>query len=168
MSRQIEDVLQILGEIRSVHQGADGDRSLQRLRRIATERLASRTSRDAASIHDALTRRLAVSAAGFDKAVEHWLRGDNSRLREILEGNAHGADDDAAINAFLHDQLVLPFAPLSSPSTEPTVKTRPKSSPPKRRAIMLDPDVAKVFPTDRAVNTALRNLIRVARKTIRK
>lgn len=99
----IEDVLDVLQEIRKAH-SVHGSRKLtSTLRREAVKTVALREldqrfcSRESAekSIYDACSRRLKLGIAGFDAAVGRWLSGDPGPMQGILE-RVHGDADHRA------------------------------------------------------------------------
>jgi hypothetical protein len=146
-----QDVLAILGEVR---QRFDGDRTGRRLsdmRRESTETVARRTGRVVTTLHDALTRRLGLSAGQFDQLLEEWLlRGSPGLCDHFVEKASHDADR-AEIYRFFSTTL---------PPESPRLPPQPT---PQALSVKLDEDVALVFRNSRSVNETLRAIIRVAR-----
>lgn len=90
----IEDVLDVLQEIRKAHAVHESSKSTSILRKEAVKAVASREldqrrfcNKDSAekSIGDACSRRLKLGTSGFDTAVGRWLSGDPSSVEGILE-----------------------------------------------------------------------------------
>jgi len=89
----IEDVLDVLQEIRIAYSANSSGRPLSALRQEAVRAVAARElaghrfkNRDSAekSIHDACARRLNLQVSDFDALVSRWLSGDPSDLRSLL------------------------------------------------------------------------------------
>jgi hypothetical protein len=105
----IEDVLDVLQEIRKAHAMHGASKSTSTLRREAVKAVAWREldqrfgSRESAekSIYDACSRRLQLAIAGFDVAVGRWLSGDPSPIQGILERVHRDADHRATIARLL-------------------------------------------------------------------
>lgn len=92
---RVEDVLDVLNEIRYYFFRSGGNADVEILRKNAIETVAGRElqsgrfkDRDSAekSIHDACTRRLEdiEYIDEFDRAVAEWLNGKSSTLREAI------------------------------------------------------------------------------------
>lgn len=96
-SSRVEDVLDVLNEIRYYFFRSGGNANIEKLRKDAIETVASREllsgrfkNRDSAekSIHDACARRLEniEYIDEFDRAVTEWLTGKSSTLKEAISG----------------------------------------------------------------------------------
>jgi len=105
----IEDVLDVLQEIRKAHSVHGSRKSTSTLRREAVKAVALREldqrfcSRESAekSIYDACSRRLKLGIAGFDVAVGRWLSGDPSPIQGILERVHREVDHRATLARLL-------------------------------------------------------------------
>ncbi len=144
--RLTHDVLAILDEIRQRYDGGRTGRRLSDLRREATEIVAKRTGRTITTLHDALARRLGLSAGQFDHLVEEWLLRDSPKLCTLLIEKASREADRVEIYRFCNTSLVLD----------------PPPPPPRTLSVELDEDVAQVFRTSKAVNATLRAVIALA------
>ena len=166
MSKRIDDVISVLREIRNRYNGERGIQSIRALRIVATEQVAARRQVVRGVIDDALRRRLHLKSVprDFDPLVVQWLGGDVTRLQEVMQ---RAALDDVDLRA-IAEVMRRPSGPSNAPAYGSGTPKRP-SSPTKRKlrraaskqvvTVILDTDVAEVFPTAKAVNDALRSLI---------
>lgn len=150
--RLTHDVIAVLDEIQRRYDGGRSGRRLSDLRRKSTEIIAKRTGRTVTTLHDVLARRLALSAGQFDHLLEDWLLRDSPGLCDRLIEKAPKEADRAEIHRFFNSTL-----PVDPPQA---LLPQPK---PQKLSVELEEDVAQVFRDSKAVNEALRAIIRVAR-----
>jgi hypothetical protein len=157
----MQDVLEVLTEMRELYQGRYRGRPMAEIRAEATEAVAARTGRTRTTIHDALARRLGLRAGEFDAFVDQCFRGNSDGLRQVLAAHGLGMDGRARLT----DLICVPVVPSDPPPPDPPRPPRPK---PRPIAVVLDEDVAEVFRTSEAVNDALRGLLHLARKVAKR
>jgi hypothetical protein len=171
MSQLIDDVLNVLRLMRNQYGGGRG--SARRLRISAVEQVAVKRNVGRSVIEDALRRRIRLKSVpgDFDPLAERWLIGDSAKLLEVLEQAALDDGDLRAIREFLGQPVVAHQAPSDSEGSQgqPGLSTKQKTKRSVRNsrrivAVVLEADVAEAFPTAKAVNNALRSLIKILRK----
>ena len=156
-SRLIPDVLSVLAEMRALNRG----QPIADLRTEATIAVANRDGRLRTTIHDALARRLGLTAQQFDELVGDWLHDRPARLKGVLESRAADSSDRQRLNEF--------FADSSWPAgivVAPKRLRRPRRI--RQISVILDEDVAVVFTNDKAVNDALRDLINIGHRVAKR
>jgi hypothetical protein len=158
----IEDMLEVLTHIQRLER-QQGGRAAAELRVEATHIVATRRGRAYDTVANACLRQLGFKAREFERAVEAWLTGQPGKLRDRTRLRAQRGEDRRRIDEFFgypagegaDEQLAMP----GLPTRRPPGGARRGPAP-----IVLDKDVAKVFPDSEAVNAALKLLIRAARK----
>lgn len=116
MRPHIEDVLDVLREIRSVDSEGKSGRSVMDLRLRAVQKVAKAElakgrykNWDSAekTIHEACTRRLqkTLSAKGFDALVKNWLSGQPEGLQSLLRRAYGYSKNEAEVEALLHARV---------------------------------------------------------------
>jgi hypothetical protein len=163
----IEDLLEVLTHVQRLrHQR--GPQPVRALRVEATRLVGQRRRKDYDTIANAYLRMLGYSASEIDRAVEDWLAGQPARLHGRIRQRAEGGEDRRRIDEFFgylaaeaeaDEQLSMPGLPAGK-APEGARKGKPR----RPVLVVLDKDVARVFPDDEAVNAALRLLIQAARR----
>lgn len=104
MSRRIEQILEVIEEVREKFQGQDGSRSVSRMRRDAVASVANRRGIEKQTVLDKFIRQLQPNikvAAEFDKLLEDWLLHDSNELKNIiLKHKSDSRDAELINNAF--------------------------------------------------------------------
>jgi len=163
----IEDLLEVLTNIQRLR-NQRGPLPVAELRLEAARLVAKRRRRDNSTIANAYHRALGGDTEAFDQDVEAWLSGQPAKLSERMLARAQNEIDRQRIDAFFRYPVTLVTVDeqLPIPGLPPGKPRRASRSAKARRpvSVVLDSDVAKVFPDDEAVNSALRLLIRAARK----
>ena len=102
MSQKIDDVLQILGGIRSGYRPGQAE-PLRRVRVRVLRQIAEQRGVDYQTIADAYIRRLAPDielTPAFDQLVEEWLASGSPKLRKVLEAHVLDRGDPVRIREF--------------------------------------------------------------------
>ena len=163
----IADLLEVLTHLQRLRQ-ARGPLPVAELRVEATHLVAQRRRCTYSAIAKAYQRALGGDTDTFDRDVEDWLARHPAPLRDRILARAQTDTDRQRIDEFFRTPVTITDSDEQLPI--PGLPTR-KSGAPGRRAkphrptaVVLDPDVSRVFPDSEAVNTALRHLIQTARK----
>lgn len=169
MSQLIEDVLNVLREMRSHYAGEKRLDQISSLRGIAVRQVAGRRNIGISTIEDGLRRRLALVSVpdDFDPLAVSWLKNGNpDGLRAVLDRAAKDDTDKHLIRTFFKPSSDRPNIAAIDQTPKPArnSNTHGGTAVQKPIAIILDPDVAKVFSTDKKVNDVLRALIRISDK----
>jgi len=162
----IEDLLAVLTHIQRLRHER-GPLPVAHLRPEATRLVAQRRGCTYSAIAHAYQRTLDGPTADFDRDVEDWLARQPAPLRDRLLARAQTDPDRQRLDDFFRAPLTLTGSdeqlPIPGLPTRKTALAR-RARPHRPTAVVLDSDVARVFPDSDAVNTALRHLIQVARK----
>jgi hypothetical protein len=170
MPRLIPDVLAVLTEMRALRRGRLQGRPIAELRSEATAIVADGTDRGLTTVHDALARRLNLTAPEFDAIVDEWFQGRPDRLKGVLETHAASEPDRQSISSFFGESQVTTEpgrrsdTPESSAGGFAATKRPRRQRKPRQISVILEEDVAAVFTNDKAVNDALRDLIKIGHK----
>ncbi len=170
----IQDVLAVLAEMRDLARGRLQGHPVADLRSEATEAVAVHTNRSRTTIHDALARRLNMTAPDFDAVASEWLQGRPARLKDVLERHAADDSDRLLLREFFVDVAAPSMAVHSNATPEIVVQNAAPTRRPRRTrrprqiSVILDEDIAAVFTSDKAVNDALRDLLRMGRKVAKR
>jgi len=114
MRPHIEDVLDVLREIRSVDSEGKSGRSVTDMRLRAVQRVAKAElakgrykNWDSAekTIHNACTKRLSITVETFDTLVESWLSGQPEGLQSLLSRAYGYGKNRAEVEALLHARV---------------------------------------------------------------
>ena len=164
----IEDLLEVLTHIQRLHR-QQGRRPVSELRVEATHIVAQRRGRGFNTIANAYLRMIGFTVEDFERGVEAWLAGQPARLRDRARLSAQSGEDRRRIDEFFgypvsaaggeDEQLAMPGLPTRKAGSG-VKRTQPRGP----VSIVLEKDVAKVFPDSEAVNRALKLLIQAARK----
>lgn len=113
----IEDVLDVLQEIRKAQSASRGGQTATQLRQTAVSAVSARElgkarfANEASAIHsiqDACSRRLGGIIADFDRAVDRFLSGDSTQLKAMLESAQRDSDQQLAIERFFSRTQPVP------------------------------------------------------------
>ena len=104
MSQRIEQILEVIEEVRDKFQGQSGYRSVSHMRRDAVTSVANRREIEKQTVLDKFIRQLQPDievAAEFDKLLEDWLLHDSDELKNIiLKHKSDSQDVELSHNAF--------------------------------------------------------------------
>ena len=102
MSQKIDDILEVLAEIRSSYHQDDSE-FVRRIRVRVIKKIAKQRGVDYQTIADVYIRRLAPDielTPAFDRLVEAWLVSGSTKLQQILKNHALDRTDVPRIQAF--------------------------------------------------------------------
>jgi len=103
MSSRIEEVLEVLEEIRAEYAKDNARHSIASLRVAAVQHVAKRRGISNESVRDKYIRQLKPEIDGtdeFDKCLKDWLETDRSKLKEVLLAKRVTRQDESRIVEF--------------------------------------------------------------------
>lgn len=164
MSHRIEQILDVLGEVRKDYRPYS---NVSRLRRKAVKTVAGLWGIVETAVIDKYQRQLPPEVKNtydFDRLVKSWLSGESMELRAVLLEHCDDPWDSDRIYAFFDAPAVAESGDVvvdESLITSSQFDEAEAPEPLPRTVITLDDDVAEVFPDSEAVNAALRTLIAI-------
>jgi hypothetical protein len=106
MSKRIEEILEVVEEVRGRFESQPGLRYITPARVEAVKSVARRRGIAYHTVNDKFRRQLEPDIAGvaeFDKLLEDWLVSGSLELRDILLKNAVDEGDISLINQFFYE-----------------------------------------------------------------
>ena len=101
MSQRIEQILEVIEEVREKFQSQSGNKSLTHMRREAVDSVSVRRAIEKQTVLDKFIRQLQPDievAAGFDKLLEDWLLNNSDTLKGIILKHRSDSHDMELIN----------------------------------------------------------------------
>jgi len=101
MSRRIEQILEVIEEVREKFQSQSGNKSLTHMRREAVDSVSVRRAIEKQTVLDKFIRQLQPNikiAAEFDKLLEDWLLNNSDTLKGIILKHRSDSHDMELIN----------------------------------------------------------------------
>jgi len=164
MSDRIRQILEVLEQVRNNYRPYS---SVKGLRQEAVETVARRWGIGRTTVIDKYQRQLRPeinSTPDFDRLVKAWLFDQSMELRAVLLEHCDDPWDPIQINEFFDTPAVAEGDDVGAGESAVTSSQLDETEAPEplpKTVVMLDDDVARVFPDSEAVNAALRTLMAI-------